>query len=133
MRAEHQRRTPVDALVAAVRATTDVRVLDVSSDASHNRSVITMVGDANPLRTAVLTLFERAIDVIDMRQHTGEHPRLGAVDVVPFVPVADASMADCVTLAHDTAEAVAARFNLPVYLYEQAATNDARRNLADIR
>src|SRR5688500_17282630 len=92
-----------------------------------------MVGDANPLRSAVLTLFERAIDIIDMRQHTGEHPRLGAVDVVPFVPVADASMADCVTLAHDTAEAVAARFNLPVYLYEQAATNDARRNLADIR
>ena len=130
---EGRRLAVVDALVAAVCATADVRVLDVSSDASHNRSVITMVGDASPLRAAVLTLFAHAIDVIDLRQHTGEHPRLGVVDVVPFVPIADASIADCVALARDTASAVAARFNLPVYLYEQAATSAARRNLADIR
>ena len=130
---EGRRRAVIDALVAAVRTTTGVRVLDVSSDASHNRSVITMVGDPTPLRTAVLTLCERAIEAIDLRQHTGEHPRLGTVDVVPFVPIADASMADCVALARDTASAVDARFSLPVFLYEQAATTAARRNLSEIR
>lgn len=123
----------VDAIVDAVRAVPGVRVLDVSSDASHNRSVVTMVGDRTSIQAAVISLFERAIEAIDLRSHSGEHPRLGAVDVVPFIPIADVTMADCVALARETAAAVASRFDLPVFLYEEAATSEARRNLADIR
>lgn len=130
---EGRRRDLVDAIVDAVRATPGVRVLDASADASHNRSVITMVGDRTAMTAAVVTLFERALDVIDLRAHTGEHPRLGAVDVVPFIPIADVTMTDCVALARDVAAAVASRFHLPVFLYEEAATSQSRRNLADIR
>lgn len=130
---EGRRSEVVDEIVEAIRLVPAVRVLDVSSDASHNRSVITMVGDAAGTKSAVLSLFERAIRSIDLRNHAGEHPRLGAVDVVPFVPVADVSMETCVALARDTAADVASRFDLPVFLYEEAATRVERRNLADIR
>src|SRR5262249_20138549 len=106
---------------------------DVSSDPSHNRSVLTLAGDASGVEAAVLALFERALASIDLRTHKGEHPRLGAVDVVPFVPIEGATMADCVTLAKRVGATVAERFQLPVYLYEEASTNPARKNLEDIR
>jgi glutamate formiminotransferase len=130
---EGRRADVVSAIVGAVAATPGVRVLDVSSDASHNRSVLTLAGNAAGLQAAVLTLFEEAIAAIDLRTHRGEHPRLGAVDVVPFVPIEGVTMAECVALAHDTARAVAERFGVPVYYYEEAAGNPARRNLEDIR
>jgi glutamate formiminotransferase / 5-formyltetrahydrofolate cyclo-ligase len=130
---EGRRRDVVDAIVTAVRATPGVRVLDAVSDPSHNRSVITMIGDQAAIKAAVLILFERAINAIDLRAHRGEHPRLGAVDVVPFIPIADITMAECVDLARETGSAVASRFGVPVFLYEEAATAAARRNLADIR
>jgi glutamate formiminotransferase / 5-formyltetrahydrofolate cyclo-ligase len=130
---EGRRSEVVDAIVDAIRVVPGVRVLDVSSDASHNRSVITLVGEPTAMKTAVISLFERALESIDVRVHSGEHPRLGAVDVVPFIPIADVTMGDCVALARETAAAVAARFDLPVFLYEQAATRETRRNLADIR
>jgi glutamate formiminotransferase len=130
---EGRRAEVVRAIVDAVGATPGVHLLDWSSDASHNRSVITLAGDAVPLKAAVLTLFERSLEVIDLRQHQGEHPRMGAVDVVPFVPIDGVTMAECVQLARDTGEAIAARFGVPVYLYEEAASTDARRNLEDIR
>ena len=130
---EGRRRDVVDAVVAAIRRVEGVRLLDHSSDPSHNRTVITMVGDAAPLKAAVLALFETALPAIDLRAHGGEHPRLGAVDVVPFIPIEGASMADCVALARDTAIEVAQRFDVPVYLYEEAAASAARRNLEDIR
>jgi glutamate formiminotransferase / 5-formyltetrahydrofolate cyclo-ligase len=110
-----------------------VRLLNVSSDPAHNRSVITMAGDAAGLKQAVLTLFDRTLAQVDLTKHQGEHPRLGAVDVVPFVPIQGATMADCVALARETGEQVASRFRVPVYLYEEAATTPARRNLEDIR
>ena len=130
---EGRRPDIVGTIVDGVRATPGVRVLDVSSDASHNRTVITMVGDRTSMKASVLTLFERALDSIDLRSHSGEHPRLGAVDVVPFIPIADVTMADCVALARETAAAVASRFDLPVFLYEEAASSEKRRNLADVR
>ncbi|MBI2189324.1 MAG: glutamate formimidoyltransferase [Acidobacteria bacterium] len=130
---EGRRPEVVDALVDAVRRTPGVRLLDYSSDASHNRSVITMAGDAAGLRNAVLALFEAALPRLDLRSHTGEHPRIGAVDVVPFVPIEGAGMADCVALARETAAEVAERFEVPVYLYEEAATRPSRTNLEDIR
>ena len=123
----------VNALVDAVRRTPSVRLLDHSSDTAHNRSVLTMAGDATSLRAAVVALFEAALPRIDLRQHTGEHPRLGAVDVVPFVPIADVTMDECVRLAKETAAEVADRFQVPVYLYEEASGNPARKNLEDIR
>jgi glutamate formiminotransferase len=108
-------------------------VLDISSDADHNRSVLTLAGDDSQVRASVLRLFEVALERIDLRNHKGEHPRLGAVDVVPFVPVKGVTMAECAALARSVGEEVAGRFNLPVYLYEESATAEHRRNLAEIR
>ena len=130
---EGRRPEVVEAIVRAVAETPGIHLLDWSSDASHNRSVITLAGDAAPLNAAVLTLFERCLAAIDLRQHRGEHPRLGAVDVVPFVPIEGATMDDCVQLARATAHDVVSRFGIPVYLYEEAASTPARRNLEDIR
>ena len=120
-------------LADAIRATPGVRLLDHSADPSHNRSVYTLVGDADGVARATLALFDEAIAAIDLRIHRGEHPRLGAVDVVPFVPIDGVTMAECVTLAKEVAAAVAERFRIPVFLYEEAASDPARRNLEDIR
>ena len=130
---EGQRPDVVDAIATAVARTPGVRVLDVSSDAAHHRSVLTLAGDAAGLKAAILTLFEQTLAVVDLTTHKGEHPRLGAVDVVPFGPIEGVTMAECVGLARETAAAVAERFDVPVYLYEEAAADPARRNLEDIR
>jgi glutamate formiminotransferase / 5-formyltetrahydrofolate cyclo-ligase len=130
---EGRRADVIAALAGAVRAVPGVRLLDVQSDASHNRSVLTMAGDANGVEQAVLALVERAAADIDLRSHRGEHPRMGAVDVVPFVPIEGVTMADCVALAKRVGAAIANRFAVPVYLYEEASNNPARRNLEDIR
>ena len=110
-----------------------VRVLDYSSDASHNRSVLTLAGDTHTLKKGILALFSAAIETIDLRSHRGEHPRLGAVDVVPFVPIEDVTMSDCVELAKEVGAAVSDQFRVPVYLYEEASQNPLRKNLEDIR
>jgi len=130
---EGRRTEVVDRLLQAIERVPGARLLDRSSDAAHNRSVITMAGEPGALEAAVLALFELAVAEIDLRTHTGEHPRLGAVDVVPFIPIEGATMDDCVRLAQETGADVARRFNVPVYLYEEAATNPGRKNLADIR
>ena len=130
---EGRRPEVVAAMADAVRRVPGVRLLDYSSDASHNRSVFTLVGDAAGVEQAVMALFERAVADIDLRTHRGEHPRLGAVDVIPFVPIEGVTMADCVALAKKTGAAIAQRFQVPVYLYEEASDNPARRNLEDIR
>jgi glutamate formiminotransferase / 5-formyltetrahydrofolate cyclo-ligase len=130
---EGQRPDVVAAIAAAVGRTPGIRVLDVSSDAAHHRSVLTLAGDAAGLKAAILTLFEQTLAVVDLTVHKGEHPRLGAVDVVPFVPIEGVTMSDCVALARETGRAVAERFAVPVYLYEEAAADPARRNLEDIR
>jgi glutamate formiminotransferase / 5-formyltetrahydrofolate cyclo-ligase len=130
---EGRRPDVIERLADAVRSIPGVRLLDYSSDASHNRSVFTLAGDAGPLKAATLALFEQALGTIDLRHHEGEHPRLGAVDVVPFVPIEGVTMKDCVALATDVAATVADRFALPVYLYEEASVNPLRKNLEDIR
>jgi glutamate formiminotransferase len=130
---EGRRPDIISGIAEAVRAVPGVRLLDYSSDPSHNRSVFTIAGDAEPLKTAILTLFEHTLRAVDLRTHEGEHPRLGAVDVVPFVPIEGATMDDCVRLAKDVASSVAARFSVPVYLYEEASANPSRKNLEDIR
>jgi len=129
---EGRRLDVVAAMVDAVRRT-GVRVLDQSSDASHNRSVLTLAGDAPSLTAGILALFGAAVAAIDLRRHQGEHPRVGAVDVVPFIPIDGVTMAECVALAKDVGRTVAAEFGVPVFLYEEASDNPARKNLEDIR
>src|SRR5579862_2034098 len=130
---EGRRPEIVEAAVAALRSTPGVKVLDVQSDRDHNRSVLTLVGDDASLKPAILALFEAVLPKIDLRTHTGEHPRLGAVDVVPFIPIEGVTVAECVALAKSVGSAVAERFVLPVFLYEDAASAPHRRNLEDIR
>lgn len=130
---EGRRPDVVERAVDALRGVEGVRVLDFSSDASHNRSVLTFAGAPGPVRDAVLRLYDAVLPAIDLRQHKGEHPRMGAVDVVPFIPIEGVTMADCVTLAHDVGAAIAERFEVPVFLYEEASTAAHRRNLEDIR
>ena len=123
----------IEAIAAAVRSVPGVRLLDVSSDASHNRSVLTFVGDAPAVRAGVSALFRAAVERIDLRRHKGEHPRMGAVDVVPFIPIRGSSVEECVALSRDAGAAIAKDFGVPVYLYEDSASSDLRRNLAEIR
>jgi glutamate formiminotransferase len=130
---EGRRPDVIERLAEAVRATPGARLLDYSSDASHNRSVFTLAGDAASVGAAILALFGVAVEAIDLRSHRGEHPRLGAVDVVPFVPIEGVTMAECVALAKDVAAAVAERYRVPVFLYEEASANPLRKNLEDIR
>ena len=130
---EGRRPEIVEQLVTAIRGTSGVRLLDYSSDASHNRSVLTFAGDRDSVKRAVLAIFGAAVPLIDLRTHRGEHPRLGAVDVVPLVPIDGVTMEQCVALAKEVGAAVAERFGVPVYLYEEASTNPLRKNLEDIR
>lgn len=118
---------------AAVRAGKGVLLLDRTSDKDHNRSVFTFLGEGPALLDAMTGLVEAALSAIDLRTHQGAHPRVGAVDVVPFVPIRGATSADCVELARELGRRLADRFALPVYLYEDAATSPERQNLANIR
>ena len=130
---EGRRPEVVGAIRDAIAAVEGVTILDASSDESHNRSVITFVV---PIDHAVQAAFEgirAAAERIDLRQHTGEHPRIGATDVVPFVPLEDSTMEDCIALAKKLGERVGKELGIPVYLYERAATRDTRKNLADVR
>ena len=123
----------VDRLVAAIEAGGGVYLLDRTSDASHNRSVFTLAGEHEPVQDALERLVGAAIHEIDMDTHRGEHPRIGAVDVIPFVPLAATTMDDCVELARGFGRRIAERFDLPVYFYANAATRPERARLADVR
>ena len=130
---EGRRHDVIDDIAAALKTFPGMRVLDVQSDEAHNRCVFTLAGNPDALAAGVLELFRRSIQAIDLRRHQGEHPRLGAVDVVPFIPIEDTTMEACVALAQSVAAEVAKNFNLTVYLYEEAASNASRKNLEDIR
>lgn len=129
---EGRRPEVIAALLEAV-AVPGVRVLDSSSDPDHHRSVLTLAGEAGPLLDGLLRLYQVAIETIDLEQHDGVHPRVGAVDVVPFVPLAGSTMEDAVATARRLGVEVARRFDLPVYLYEEAASAPERRSLAALR
>jgi glutamate formiminotransferase len=129
---EGRRQDVIDACGGAI-TTAGARLLDVKPDASHNRTVFTFAGEPAAVHAAVLALFDTAIAAIDLRQHSGEHPRMGAVDVVPFVPIEGVTMTDCVAMAREAGAAVATRHALPIYLYEEAASQPSRRNLEDVR
>lgn len=130
---EGRRPEVIDSIVGAARASGPVRVLDRSSDADHNRTVLTLAGTPDAVRAAVEALVAAAVTSIDLRSHKGHHPRMGAVDVIPFVPIRDITMAECVALARTVGASIAGRHDLPVYLYEEASSAPHRRDLAAVR
>ncbi len=130
---EGRRQEIVDRIVQAMQQTPGAQVLDVQSDVDHNRSVVTLVGEPQPLVEAAFRGIARAAESIDMNHHRGGHPRMGATDVVPFVPVRGVTMEDCVLLARQLGQRVGDELSIPVYLYEEAASRPDRRNLADVR
>lgn len=130
---EGRRLDVVERLADAISGVGGVHLLDRTSDASHNRSVFTMAGPGTAISDALERLVAAAIDEIDMERHSGEHPRIGAVDVVPFVPLEGTSMAQAVELARRFGRRVAERFDVPVYLYAEAAVRPDRVRLAEVR
>ena len=123
----------IDEIVSPFRAKAGVKLLDYSNDEDHNRLVVTVVGEPEPLRDAVLEAIGVAVELIDLNHHQGQHPRMGAVDVVPFIPIRGVTMEEAVALSKEVGEEVARRYNLPVFLYEKSASAPHRENLAAVR
>ena len=130
---EGRDKAKVEQIADAFRGREGVKLLDYSSDADHNRSVITVVGEPEALKAAVIDAIGRALELIDLTRHNGQHPRMGAVDVVPFIPIRNVTMEEAVALSKEVAEAVGEQFKLPVFLYEKSATAIHRENLATVR
>lgn len=122
-----------NAIADAVRNVPGTKVLNVSADPDHNRTVVTFVGDARAVEEGAFQAISRAAELIDLNQHEGEHPRIGAADVVPFIPVREATMDDCVELAHRLAKRVGDELGIAVYMYGRAATRPERKKLSNIR
>src|SRR5687768_12934476 len=120
-------------IAGSIAAVESACVLDTHIDPDHNRSVITFVAKPDRVVEAAVNAVRRASELIDMRLHRGEHPRLGATDVLPFVPVSGVTMDDCVRLAHDAGKRIARELSIPVYYYERAALRPDRINLEDVR
>ena len=123
----------IDKIVAPFRGKQGVKLLDYSNDEDHNRLVVTVVGEPEPLRDAVLEAIGVAVALIDLNHHQGQHPRMGAVDVVPFIPIRNVTMEEAVALSKEVGKEVAKRYNLPVFLYEKSASAPHRENLAAVR
>jgi glutamate formiminotransferase len=130
---EGRRQEVIDQILAAVVQVPGARLLDVKSDPDHNRSVVTVIGTPQATSEAAFQAAASAARLIDMEHHQGGHPRMGATDVIPFVPVQGVTMEDCVTLARQLGQRVGQELGIPVYLYEEAATRPDRHNLADVR
>lgn len=130
---EGRRLDVIEAIAGSIRQTPGVTLLDKSSDADHNRTVLTLIGDPAGVEKAAFAAIKTAAQLIDLNRHQGAHPRIGATDVVPFIPIRGLSMADCVEIARRLGQRVGDELGIPVYLYEQAATHPERQNLENIR
>lgn len=130
---EGQNQEIIDGLVQVAKGVPGVTLLDYSSDASHNRSVFTLVGDEINIQEVAFQLVKYASEHIDMTKHVGEHPRMGATDVVPFVPVKDITAQECVEISKQVAKRINDELNIPIFLYEDSATSPDRVNLAKVR
>jgi glutamate formiminotransferase len=130
---EGRRIDVIDSIVSEVKSVEGVRLLDYEYDGDHNRSVVTFVGEPQKVKEAAFKAISKAAELIDMNKHEGEHPRIGASDVVPFIPISEVTMDDCVDLARELGKEVADKLKIPVFLYEAAATKPERKNLANIR
>lgn len=123
----------IDKIIEPFRARPGVKLLDYSNDEDHNRLVVTVVGEPEALKAALLDAVGKAVDLIDLNHHTGQHPRMGAVDVVPFIPIKGCTMEEAVALSKEVGSQIAALYNVPVFLYEKSATASHRENLAAVR
>ena len=123
----------IEQIAAEVEKVRGVKLLDVAPDAHHNRTVLTFVGGPDSIKKASYSAIEKAVEIIDMARHQGQHPRLGACDVCPFVPVQNVAMADCVAVANELAREVGEKLQIPVFLYGEAAIFPERKDLASIR
>lgn len=123
----------INTIVAAIRAVAGVAILDVHSDGDHNRSVVTFAGEAGPVAEAAFQCVREAARLIDMTKHRGQHPRIGATDVLPFVPLRGATLAECTEIARTVGQRIGTELELPVFLYEDAALRPERRELPALR
>ena len=130
---EGRRPEVIEAITAEVKNIPGVKLLDVKADASHNRVVVTFVGEPQAAKQAAFNACKKAAELIDMEKQRGEHPRIGATDVIPFIPVKNMTMEECVQLADELAQEIAEKLEIPVYLYEEAAKISTRKALPDIR
>lgn len=130
---EARREDVLQRIVETIQPFPDTRVLDIKPDLDHNRTVISLAGSPEGLKQQLLALYDVCLKEIDLRNHKGEHPRAGAVDVTPFIPIKNMTMEECAILAKEVGGEVAQRFGIPVYFYEFAASSEARRDLANIR
>lgn len=123
----------MEKILDCFRGKSGVKLLDYSNDENHNRLVVTVVGEREPLKAAVIAAVGKAIELIDLNKHEGQHPRMGAVDVIPFIPIRNSSMEECVELSKEVGAEVARLYDFPVFLYEKSASAPHRENLAAIR
>jgi len=130
---EGRDRSKVDDIVSAISSVETIKILDVELDSNHNRSVITFVGEVDNVPAAAFAGIKKAAEIIDLEKHRGEHPRFGAADVVPFIPLGNVKMEKCVELALDLGKRVGTELGIPVYMYGEAAISDKRRDLSNIR
>lgn len=130
---EGKNKDTIEKILACFKGKEDVKLLDLHRDGDHNRLVVTAVGGPTALKHAVVEAAGVAVNLIDMRAHRGEHPRMGAVDVVPFIPIKNVTMEEAIILSKETAKALWETHHLPVFLYEESATSPVRKNLANIR
>jgi len=123
----------IDAIFTVIKKHKDIELLDFTPNADHNRTDVTIVGSPEKVKAAALDIALKCVELIDMNKHTGEHPRMGAIDVVPFIPVSEVTMEECIKLAHEFAQEFSKKTGVPCFLYEEAAKRDDRKNLADVR
>lgn len=130
---EGRRPEIMEQILDAIRQVSEVNLLDYASDESHNRTVVTFLGSPEGVKEAAFQAAKKAAEIIDMDRHQGEHPRMGATDVIPFIPIAGVTMEDCIQLAREVGQRMGKELGIPVYLYEAAATRPERKNLAEVR
>ena len=130
---EGRRPEVVEQIVDTLRGRDGVKLLDYSSDADHNRSVITLVGEPQAVKAAMVDFVGKAMELIDLRNHQGQHPRMGAVDVIPFIPIKEVTVEEAVQLSKELAETLYDKYGVPSFLYESSATAEHRKNLATLR
>ncbi len=123
----------IEEIIGSIKAVAGVKLLDYSHDESHNRSVVTFIGEPGPVKEAAFQAAKKAASLIDMSGHEGGHPRMGATDVLPFVPISGIDMKECIEMASEVGRRLAEELEIPVYLYEEAATRPERKNLSDVR
>lgn len=130
---EGRDKAKIEKIIDNFRGKEGVKLLDYSNDENHNRLVVTVVGEPEPLKNAVLAAVGTAVELIDLNHHEGQHPRMGAVDVIPFIPIRNSSMDECIALSKEVGQEIWNRYHLPVFLYEKSSSAPYRENLAKIR